>query len=167
MFVPPKEQPSHDTIRANLKELFTVQERSAIADLIQRGHIDHVAAALDPDSPERAYWLDQYLIMKRPKEEPEESAVREEMRKYEADGNAIDTPEKAAFWQKRLDLERENKPLPDLEKELKEFSKVSEESDISDEAQVSEAEPSEASEQVDVKAKRKYTKKADKQSEQA
>lgn len=113
------ENPSDDTIRANVKQLFTVQERQTITDLINRGKIDFVGAALEIENPERAYWLDKYLILKRPQETPVDSRVQEELRKYNAEGHGIDTPEKAAFWEARLKMEKEGKTLPPLEEALK------------------------------------------------
>lgn len=120
-FLPPKEAPSEDTIRANYASLFTMQERETVADLLSRGKIDFVGAALEVENPERAYWLDKYLILKRPKAEELESAVQEEIRKWQADGNEIDSPKKADFWETRMKLERENKVLPDLKVALKEL----------------------------------------------
>lgn len=118
IFIPPTEQPGDDTIRANVKQLFTVQERLAMSDLIQKGKIDFVGAALDVENPERAYWLDQYLIMKRPKNEPEDSIVQEELRNWQGQGNDIDTPEKAAFWNARMDQEKNGAKLVPLEEAL-------------------------------------------------
>lgn len=118
-FIPPVENPSDDTIRANIKQFFTVQEREIMQKMLDQGKIDFVGAALDVENPERAYWLDKYLALKRPHYESEDSQVQEEIRQYETNGNSIDSPEKAAFWQHRLDLEKAGKPLPKLEDALK------------------------------------------------
>ena len=122
-FVYPVENPTDDCVRAMVKDLFTVQERGTMAEMLSRGHIDHIGAALQVENPERAYWLDKYLALKRPKAEPVESKVREELRKYEAEFG-LDTPEKAAFWDARLQLERDGQPLPPLRKALKELDLV-------------------------------------------
>lgn len=118
-FLPPKEVQSADTVRAMYHDLFTVQERETVADLLFKGKIDFVGAALEVENPERAYWLDLYLALKRPKAEPEDSIVQEEIRKWQGEGNEIDSPEKAAFWDARLKLERDEQKLPDLQVALK------------------------------------------------
>ena len=121
-FLPPKEAPSEDTIRANYASLFTMQERETVADLLSRGKIDFVGAALEVENPERAYWLDKYLMLKRPKAEEMESAVQEEIRKWQGEGNEIDTPVKAAFWDNRMQIERSGQKLPDVKKALEDFA---------------------------------------------
>src|SRR3990167_10434777 len=93
-FLPPKEAPSEDTIRANYANLFTMQERETVADLLSRGKIDFVGAALEVENPERAYWLDRYLILKRPRAEEQECAMQEEIRKWQAGGDENDLPPK-------------------------------------------------------------------------
>ncbi|MFA6158983.1 MAG: hypothetical protein WC763_05190 [Candidatus Paceibacterota bacterium] len=114
-FHPPTETPDVELIRAKFRELFTVQERQWTSDLIQRGRFEDVGAALDVGSPERSYWLDLYLKLRRPHAEVLDSKVNVEIREYEAKEGPIDSPEKAAFWQARLDLEREGKKLPKLD----------------------------------------------------
>lgn len=125
-FVYPENPPSAERIRAMFRELFTEQERYYTSDLIQRGHIDAVGAALYVENPERAYWLEKYLDLKRPKAEVLDSKVREELRGWEGKNGPISSPALAAMWQSRLDAEKEGKELPPLEEALKVIADKSE-----------------------------------------
>lgn len=117
-FIPPAIEPDADCIRAMFKEKFTVQERLYVTDLLQRGHYDSVGAALNVEEPERNYWLDKYLCLKRPKLTVLESVVQKELAAWEAANGPIPTPEIAAFWDARLKAELAGEKLAPLDEAL-------------------------------------------------
>jgi len=120
-----------EEIEGHIVRLFTVQERLAMSDLEQRGEFQHVAAALDIPDHDHAFWLQEWLDLKRPvAEKVVDSVVEKEILMHESKGNKIDSPAEAKFWQNRLDLEKAEQPLPDLEEALAEFNKNQEVLDL-------------------------------------
>lgn len=82
-------------------EIFTEEERGFIEKLVKSGDISSIAQCISIDSPEKEYWLDQYLADVRPTPIEVDSKVRKELV-----GAVIDTPEKEKEWQEKIETEK-------------------------------------------------------------
>lgn len=87
-------------------EVFTVEERSHIENLLARGEFDSITKAIAMDSLEKEYWVNKILEDKKPIAAPIDSKVAAELELHLAKGNKIETPEEEAAWQKKLDEEK-------------------------------------------------------------
>lgn len=83
-------------------EVFTDEERTHIEKLVASGDFASIAKCISLDTPEKEYWLDQYLADLRPIVENIDSKVREEIK-----GVSIDSPDKEKEWQAKIDAEKE------------------------------------------------------------
>lgn len=87
-------------------EIFTQEEKEMIEDLTKRGEFAAIVKCVAVDSPEKEYQLNEYLEEVRPEEVHGDSKVLKEMLEAKARGEDIDSPEKEAEWQKKLDEEK-------------------------------------------------------------
>lgn len=111
-----------DEIKAKLHELFTVEEIGLIKRAVHDGNTRHIASIVHIQDVQHEYWLGQFLDLHR--EAPKidevtkvELEVRELMRTNDNMAK-IDSPEKEAFWQNRVDIEKAGLPLPSLKEAL-------------------------------------------------
>jgi len=87
-------------------DIFTAEERAHIENLLARGEFDSITKAIAMDSLEKEYWVNKILEDKKPIAAPIESKVLTELELENAKGNIIDSPEKEAEWQKKIDDEK-------------------------------------------------------------
>jgi hypothetical protein len=89
-------------------EVFTQEEREIIEALIARKEYGSITSALRMATPEQEHWLGELLKEVRPISAPLESKVRKEL-EIEISKNptntTIDSPDKEAEWQKKIDEE--------------------------------------------------------------
>lgn len=97
------------------EELFNEKERQIIDTCIKFGNYSEVPTQLDsnncpPMSPDRERALEEYINQHRVIDASEESEVKQEMEVLIAKGElVIDSPEKEAEWQAKLDAEKAEK----------------------------------------------------------
>lgn len=137
---------TREEIKNRIKGLFTTEEIKIIADMLANGHVKDIGAALHIPDPEHEYWLDQYLRLKAPHEMPEsESVVRREMLEFYRMGGDVDSKEAEKFWQERLDLEADGKPLPPFKEALLKANILDDNSALMDKVETVFSEKSEGS----------------------
>ena len=97
------------------EELFNEMERQIIDTCIKFGNYSEVPTQLDsnncpPMSPERERALEEYINQNRVIDASEDSEVKQEMEVLIAKGElVIDSPEKEAEWQAKIDAEKAEK----------------------------------------------------------
>lgn len=95
-----------EEMRFRMKEVFTAEEREIIHKLVDLGRPDELAAALLIRDPAQEAWLSDFLKEVRPDIKVIDSKVEKEMLEALRDGEVIDSPEKEAAWQAKLDAEK-------------------------------------------------------------
>ena len=83
-------------------EVFTAEEKTYIEKLTASGEFNSIAQCIAIDSPEKEYWLDQYMLDLKPVPVEIDSKVRKDIT-----GVNIDSPEKEKEWQGKIDAEKE------------------------------------------------------------
>lgn len=126
-----------------MRDLFTVEDLETIATMLTNGDIEHAAAVVDVSDPDHEYWLNEYLNLYRETAVVVDSKVEQEMLELAKKGEEIDTPEKEKFWEARLKLERDGKPLPPLEEAMKASLTEKDEEESSNDKDESDQEVSE------------------------
>lgn len=89
--------------------VFTQEEQDYIKDLAKKGQWDLLASAVNIQNPEQEYWLNYFIDKNKPITIVEESKVKKELEKElskSAIDNTLDSPEKEAEWQAKLDAEK-------------------------------------------------------------
>lgn len=87
-------------------DVFTLEERSHIENLLARGEFDNIVKAIAMDSLEKEFWVSKILEDKKPISAPLDSKVLSDLEMANAKGEFIDSPEKEAEWQKKIDDEK-------------------------------------------------------------
>lgn len=107
-------------------DVFTLEERAIIEGLVAKGHYNEISHAIVMDGFEKEYWVTRILTQVRPEIASVDSEVAKELLIEKTKGNEIESPEKEAEWQKKLDDEKKNSKTKvskrhkeDQEKELK------------------------------------------------
>jgi len=107
-------------------DVFTIEERSMIEGLVSKGHYSEITHAVMMDSFEKEYWVTKILSQVKPESIIVDSEVAKELMQEKVKGNEIETPEKEAEWQAKLDDEKKNsktklskRAKEELEKETK------------------------------------------------
>lgn len=108
-------------------DVFTAEEHAHIENLLARGEFDAITHAIAMDSLEKEYWVNKILEEKKPVAAPIESKVLTELELENAKGNIIDSPEKEAEWQKKIDDEK-SAHVEKVVKQRNRLRKVKEES---------------------------------------
>lgn len=90
-------------------DLFTTGQADIIRTLVAKQEYDNIMAAIIVETPEQEMAISDLLSEIRPVSAPLESKVREELAKSlsaDATNTLLDSPEKEAEWQARIDAER-------------------------------------------------------------
>lgn len=91
----------------NIKwDVFTLEEKTFIDDIVARKDFDLIAKVISVDSPEKEYWISKILEQVQPISAPVDAKVEKELEVEISKGYQIDSPEKEAEWQKKLDNEK-------------------------------------------------------------
>lgn len=92
-------------------ELFNEKEKEQILNCYHNDSWHKLCCLPDVniDTPEKEKEIEKIVIDMRGIDEIDESKVREELDKFWAQGDGIDTPEKEAEWQAKIDKENEEK----------------------------------------------------------
>lgn len=86
--------------------VFTEEEHQYLNTLMRLGAWDSISSAVRIDDPEKEFQLQQIINKYKPVGQPLESGVRAEMLEALKKGEQIDSPEKEAEWQEKLDAEQ-------------------------------------------------------------
>ena len=87
-------------------DVFTLEERAMIEKLVASGHFGEITHAIQMNDLEKEYWVAKILAQVLPEPKPIDSEVEKELLLEKTKGNEIDSPEKEAEWQKKLDEEK-------------------------------------------------------------
>ena len=87
-------------------DVFTLEERKMIEDLMSKRAFDMIPKAIMMDSMEKEYWIQQLLDENKPVGAPIDSKVEKELNEARMRGNEITTPEQEKEWQEKLDAEK-------------------------------------------------------------
>lgn len=87
-------------------EVFTLEERGIIEGLVAKGFYNEISHAIQMDDFEKEYWVAKILSQVKPAPAVVDSEVAKELVMEKIKGNEIDTPEKEAEWQNKLDDEK-------------------------------------------------------------
>lgn len=91
----------------NIKwDVFTAEERSFIEAIVARGDFELLTKAVQMDSAEKEYWISKIKEQVQPIAAPLESEALKAIKVEASKGNEIDSPEKEAAWQKKVDEEK-------------------------------------------------------------
>lgn len=77
-----------------------------IEKLVASGHFGEITHAIQMNDLEKEYWVAKILAQVLPEPKPIDSEVEKELLLEKTKGNEIDSPEKEAEWQKKLDEEK-------------------------------------------------------------
>jgi len=89
-----------------LLSVFTQEEQEIIRTMCARGQHKDIPGVVKIFDPEREYKLEAIVSLLAPKSLKYESDVKKEIEIATSKGLAIDSPEKEAEWQAKLDAER-------------------------------------------------------------
>ena len=89
--------------------IFTVEEKERILDLVNKGAWDHIASCMLIQDPAQEYWLERFIDEHKPTGINLDSKVKKELETAltnDPTNMLIDSPEKEAEWQKKIDEEQ-------------------------------------------------------------
>lgn len=113
-------------------DVFTSEERSIIESLVSSGNFNVISNAIQIDSMEKEYWISKIISQVKPLDPILDSEVEKEMLNERVKGNNIDSPEKEAEWQAKLDEEKTSHKtkISKRKKEAEEKEMASKETEI-------------------------------------
>lgn len=89
-----------------MTELFTVEARQVIQKCMDDGNYENIASAILIEEPRQEMWIQSLVNVALPEYKILESKVEKEMLEATRRGEVIDTPEKEAEWQAKIDAEK-------------------------------------------------------------